>query len=139
MNWVLTKPLKNLELIHEFEQKHKIQFPASYVNLVKKHNLGRPRPNVFDTNLAKERVAKSLLSFDTAHSENIWEMYSALIKQLPADVIPFMVDQFGSFVCFYFDSLSDEATIVFWNVETQQIENVADSFDEFIAQFYELD
>ena len=69
MNWVLTKPLKNLELIHEFEQKHKIQFPASYVNLVKKHNLERPRPNVFDTNLAKERVAKSLLSFDTSTSE----------------------------------------------------------------------
>lgn len=138
MNWVLAKPLIKFELINEFEQKYNIKFPTSYVEIVQEYNLGRPRPNVFDTNKSKERIAKCLLSFNTEHKENIWDIYAALKKQLPADVIPFMVDQFGNFICFYFDSFTSEVTIVFWDVENQQIENIAESFDEFIAIFYEL-
>ena len=82
-------------------------------NIVKEYNFGRPRPNVFDTQITKERVAKALLSFEPGHAENIWDMYTSLKKQLPADVIPFMIDQFGNFVCFYFDSLAEEAEICF--------------------------
>lgn len=138
MNWVLVKPLTDLELITEFEKKHNISFPKSYVEVVKENNLGRPRPNVFDTDKSKERIAKCLLSFEPEHKENIWDIYSTLKKQLPSDVIPFMVDQFGNFICFYFDVLSEEASIVFWNVESLQIEKVAETFAEFINRFYEL-
>ncbi|GEK31853.1 SMI1/KNR4 family protein [Kurthia zopfii] len=138
MNWVLVKPLKKLELINEFEQKNNITFPKSFVEVVQKYNLGRPRPNVFDTNKSKERIAKCLLSFDTENKENIWDMYSYLKKQLPEDVIPFMVDQFGNFICFYFDALTSEVSVVFWDVENQQIEKVADSFEIFISNLYEL-
>lgn len=139
MNWVLSKPLTKLEFINEFEQKHNIQFPIGFIDIVKHYNFGRPRPNVFDTNEVKERIAKCLLSFDPEHSENIWDMYAVLKKQLPADVIPFMVDQFGNFVCFYFDMVSTEPAIVFWNLETQQIESISESFEKFISSFYDLD
>lgn len=138
MNWVLAKPLTKIELINEFEQKYNIKFPNSYVEIVQEYNLGRPRPNVFDTNKSKERIAKCLLSFNTEHKENIWGIYAALKKQLPEDVIPFMVDQFCNFICFYFDAFTSEVTIVFWDVENQQIENIAETFDEFISNCYEL-
>lgn len=138
MNWVLAKPLKNLDLINKFEQRYNVKFPDSYINVVKENNFGRPRPNVFDTEISQERIAKGLLSFEPEHRENMWDIYSILKKQLPSDVIPFMVDQFGNFICFYFDILSEEASVVFWNVETLQIEKVAETFDEFINSLYEL-
>lgn len=139
VEWVLSKSLENKEAIKEFETKHQIQFPNSYVEVVKKYNNGRPRPNVFDTEKNEERVAKSLLSFDTGHKENMWETYKALYKQLPSDVFPFMIDQFGDYICFFYDPLLDEPSIVFWNLENQQIEKIAPSFEKFLNQFYSID
>lgn len=139
VNWVLTKPLKNLDLVNEFENKYQIKFPESYKSIVKENNFGRPRPNIFDTEKSEERIAKCLLSFELEHKENIWDMYFMLKKQLPSDVIPFMVDQFGNFICFYFDVLLEEANIVFWNVETMKIEKIAETFEEFIKKLYELE
>lgn len=138
MEWVLTKPLTsgNEEKIKEFEKKYQIHFPKNYVEVVEQYNNGRPRPNVFDTEKNKERVAKSLLSFDSSHKDNIWETYTALYKQLPSGVFPFMVDQFGNYVCFFYDPLLEEPSIVFWNLEVLQIEKVATTFKEFLNQFY---
>lgn len=138
MEWVLSKPLLNKDMINKFETKHQIQFPKNYVEVVCESNNGRPRPNVFDTEKDKERVAKSLLSFDSSHKENIWDTYNAMYKQLPSDVFPFMIDQFGNYVCFYYDPLMEEPTIVFWNLEEQQIEGVASSFEDFLNQFYSI-
>ena len=138
MNWVLIKPLENANLVHDFEKKYRITFPKSYIEVVKNNNLGRPRPNVFDTAASKERIAKCLLSFDPQHQENIWDLTVTLKKQLPPDVIPFMVDQFGNYICFYFDILSEEANIVFWDVESQKVDKVAETFEEFVNRFYEV-
>lgn len=138
MNWVLTKPLENIQSLNEFEVKYEIQFPTSFISVIEENNYGRPRPNVFDTEETKERIAKALLSFDKKHRENIWETYSAIKKQLPADVYPFMVDQFGNYICFYFDPLFEEPTIIFFELEKQKIEKVAETFEAFLKLFYEL-
>ncbi len=138
MEWVLTKPLENIQLLKEFEEKNSIQFPKSYIEVVANNNYGRPRPNIFDTDQTKERIAKALLSFDKNHSENIWDTYDAVVKQLPADVYPFMIDQFGNYVCFYYDPLLDTPSIIFFDLERQKVEKVADTFERFITLFYEL-
>lgn len=138
MKWVLTKPLENMQLLKAFEEKNSIQLPKSFIEVVMNNNYGRPRPNIFDTDQTKERIAKALLSFDRKHSENIWDTYDAVVKQLPADVYPFMIDQFGNYVCFYFDPLLDSPSIIFFDLESQKVEKVADTFEEFIALFYEL-
>lgn len=139
MKWVLSKALENQEIIGKFETQHQIHFPKLYVEVVKEYNNGRPRPNVFGAKGNKEYIAKSLLSFDSNHKENIWETYSALHKQLPSGVFPFMVDQFGNYICFFYDPLLEEPSIVFWNLENQQVEKVASSFEDFINQFYSID
>lgn len=138
MMWVLTKPLENMQLLKEFEGKYSIEFPKSYVEVVTNYNYGRPRPNVFDTDQTKERIAKALLSFDKNHLENIWDTYDAVVKQLPADVYPFMIDQFGNFVCFYYDPLLDTPSIIFFELEGQKVEKIADTFEQFITLFYEI-
>lgn len=138
MEWVLVKPLKSEQLIQNFEEKHDIEFPSSYRDIVTDHNNGRPRPNVFDTQDSKERVAKSLLSFDPEAKESIWGTYDTMSGRLPADTIPFMIDQFGNYVCFYYDSLKEEPAIVFWDEESQSIEKVSETFTTFLGLFYEL-
>lgn len=138
MNWVLTKPLENIQSLKEFEEKYTIKFPESYIEIVKDNNYGRPRPNVFDTEQTKERIAKALLSLDKKHAENIWDTTKALAKQLPADIYPFMIDQFGNYICFYYDPLFDAPTIVFFELESQMVEKIADTFEQFITLFYEL-
>lgn len=138
MNWILEKPLKDDSLIENFEKKFRVDFPETYIEVVKEYNNGRPRPNVFNTEKTDERVAKCLLSFDTSHKENIWDTYKILKKQLPADTYPFMLDQFGNFLCFQIDTLTKKMHVVFWNMEEQSIENVAESFDEFLSNFYEI-
>ncbi|WP_422122331.1 SMI1/KNR4 family protein [Planococcus sp. X10-3] len=139
MKWILSKPLKNMDLVKDFENKHQIVFPGKYLEVVKEYNNGRPRPNVFDSEENKERVAKSLLSFDPDHQDNVWETYKVLYKQLPSDVFPFIIDQFGNYVCFFYDPLLEEPSIVFWNLEEQQTEKVASSFEDFLNQLYSID
>ncbi|MET2871804.1 SMI1/KNR4 family protein [Exiguobacterium profundum] len=138
MEWVLVKPLKSEQLIQDFEEKHDIEFPRSYKDIVKEHNNGRPRPNVFDTQDSKQRVAKSLLSFDPEAKESIWGTYDTMSDRLPADTFPFMIDQFGNYVCFYYDPLKEEPTIVFWDEELQKSEKISDTFTLFLDAFYEL-
>jgi hypothetical protein len=141
MDWVLSKTLEKSSYIEEFERKYNVRFPKSFTNVVKEKNAGRPRPNVFDSEKNEEYIAKALLSFDPGHKENIWSTYNTLEKRLPANVIPFMIDQFGNYLCFFFDPLEDEPSIVFWKheLDDDQLEKVSDNFNDLLNCFYELD
>lgn len=141
MKWVLTKALEKQAYIKEFEQKYNVSFPKAFTDVVKENNAGRPRPNVFDSEKNKEYIAKGLLSFDPKHKENIWSTYETLEQRLPANVIPFMMDQFGNYLCFFFDPLEYEPSIVFWKheLDDDQLEKVADNFNDLLSGFYELD
>ncbi|MFB5089472.1 SMI1/KNR4 family protein [Psychrobacillus sp. PGGUH221] len=138
MEWILQKPLQSLQEVKRFEEKYEVKFPKSFNDVVIAYNAGRPRPNVFDTTTKKEIVAKALLSFDAHHLENIWETTSNLQKRLPANIIPFMSDQFGNYICFEFDPLEDEPLVVFWHHELglDQVQQVAPTFRQFLANFY---
>ncbi|MEW4309219.1 SMI1/KNR4 family protein [Rossellomorea marisflavi] len=138
MEWVLSKPLKDIELLIKYEKEHKITFPESYVEIIAHYNYGRPRPNVFNTFMTNQRIAKALLSFDEKHPENMWGTLKSLAKQLPSDVYPFMIDQFGNYICFYYDPLLTLPSVVFFNLEYQRIEGVADDFNGFLLSLYSL-
>ncbi|GEN81840.1 SMI1/KNR4 family protein [Sporosarcina luteola] len=140
MKWVLEKELKDDHAIERFEKLYGYKLPNDYKKVVKKHNAGRPRPNVFDTATRKELVAKSLLSYDEEHLDNIWSTYQNLKNRLPANALPFMGDQFGNYICFMFDPLEDEPTIVFWQHElgSESVQVIASNFEEFLQGFYEI-
>ena len=105
--------------------------------MIREHDGGRPRPNVFDTRVTKERVAKSLLSFNPSSIDNIWDTTANMRQRLPHDYYPFMIDQFGNYICLYYDPLLDVPAVVFWDEEAQTEEEITSSFDEYLDVFYE--
>lgn len=139
----MSKPLGSEEAVVRFENMLEIVLPNDYKLGVANYNAGRPRPNVFDTAQRKELVAKALLSFDQTNVENIWTTYENLKNQLPKQIVPFMSDQFGNYICFDYRA-SNEPAVVFWDQELshQNIEKgiiyIANSFSEFIGGLYEL-
>ncbi|HDR4901415.1 MULTISPECIES: SMI1/KNR4 family protein [Bacillus] len=143
IKWIMSKPLGNEEAVVRFENMLEIVLPNDYKLCVANYNAGRPRPNVFDTAQRKELVAKALLSFDQTNVENIWTTYENLKNQLPKQIVPFMSDQFGNYICFDYRT-SNEPAVVFWDQELshQNIEKgiiyIANSFSEFIGGLYEL-
>lgn len=138
LKWVLTKELEETTSIEEFEKRYQISFPQSYKEVVLEHNAGRPRPNIFDTEKAEERVVKGLLSFNEDDRETMWKTITNLKEKLPVRLIPIFSDPFGNYLCFNFDPLLDEAAIVFWEHETMTVEKVADSFEEFLGSLYKI-
>jgi hypothetical protein len=143
VNWILTKPLANENQFANFEETHGITFPADFKADVLENNNGRPRPNVFDSRNRKELVAKALLSFDTAHPDNIWDTYDYLKERLQNGVMPFMSDQFGNYICFDY-RFANNPSIVFWDHElseanpSKSISLVADGYSEFLDCLYSL-
>ncbi|WP_238240454.1 SMI1/KNR4 family protein [Exiguobacterium acetylicum] len=137
MEWILSKPLESEENIRDYEQKYGIELPSRLIALIREHNGGRPRPNVFDTRVTKERVAKSLLSFNPSSIDNIWDTTANMRQRLPHDYYPFMIDQFGNYICLYYDPLLDVPAVVFWDEEAQTEEEITSSFDEYLDVFYE--
>ena len=144
VNWVLTKALTDEKYISDFEKEYDIIFPAEYKATIIESNGGRPRPNVFDSVDRIELVAKSLLSFDKTHKENIWDTYDQLKNHLSKDVIPFMSDQFGNYVCFDYRN-TKIPSIVFWDHELSNehlgsvIIDVVDSYIEFLDSLYNIE
>lgn len=136
MEWILSKPLESETNIHDYERKYEIELPSRLIDLIREHNGGRPRPNVFDTKVTKERVAKSLLSFNTSSVDNIWDTTANMRQRLPHGYYPFMIDQFGNYICLYYDPLLDVPAIMFWDEELQLEEKVAESIEDMIKKFY---
>lgn len=133
ITWKYVKPLRSPGLIEDFETAMVYTFPDSFKACVKAHNGGRPSLEAFNTDQAKERAVKSLLSFNREDKDNIWKMSKWVKADLGKAYIPFAIDNFGNLICF--DGGNDR--IVFWNHETGRIESVARSFDEFLAALYD--
>ncbi|WEA45441.1 SMI1/KNR4 family protein [Priestia aryabhattai] len=143
VKWILTKKLEKTEELNRFEQTYSIKFPVQFKEIVLENNAGRPRPNVFDSSERTELVAKALLSFDSSHPDNIWDTYQHVKGRLPNDIVPFMSDQFGNYVCFDYQ-YSKKPAVVFWDHELSQfnpnksVGEVADDFEEFLNCLYSL-
>jgi len=144
VNWILSKILEDQSAITRFEEKYGIKFPEEFKSIVRQFNGGRPRPNIFDSTQRKELVAKALLSFNESHTENIWDTYESLKTRLPKNIIPFLTDQFGNYICFDYRNTTIP-TIVLWDHEKafsyyqDAIIYVEDTFESFLASLYSID
>ncbi|WP_214850699.1 SMI1/KNR4 family protein [Exiguobacterium sp. s193] len=136
MEWILSKPLESDTNIRDYERKYGIELPSRLIDLIRAHNGGRPRPNVFDTKITKERIAKSLLSFNPSSVDNIWDTTENMRQRLPRDYYPFMIDQFGNYICLYYDPLVEVPAIMFWDEELQLEEGIAVSIEEMMKKFH---
>ena len=132
MNWKYIKPLKNESALANYEHLVDYKLPPSFLKCIRQNNGGRPARSLFDTEFAKERAMKSLLSFNQEDRETVWKIVEWDKEELRNRFVPFAIDNFGNLICF--DKLNDN--IVFLEHETLRQEKVADSFDDFLNNLY---
>ncbi len=133
MNWKYVKPLSSEKLLKAFETAQDFKFPVEYQSCVIQHNGGRPEKKAFFNSTGNERVVKSFLSFNPDDKENIWDVAKWSGSEISEQYLPFAMDNFGNLICFQ----KDNATIVFINMENKSIEDVANSFAEFMKKLEE--
>jgi len=132
IQWRYVKPLKDKNLVEDFECAVTYEFPNSFKECIENYNGGRPSESVFDTYKTKGIAMKSLLSFNKEDKENIWSLNEWVKNDLNNLFIAFAIDNFGNLICF--DMRNDN--IIFWNHEKNEKEFVAKSFDEFLNKLY---
>jgi len=130
ITWKYVKPLSKTDAIENFEKKNGVSLPSDLKKCIKANNGGRPSFTVFDTNVSKERVFKTLLSFNESDAENIYK-YFPIIHSHSNSLIPFASDPFGNYIC-----LQDSKVVLFLH-ETGKSEYIADSFSSLLEKLYE--
>lgn len=133
IKWRSIKPLTDKNLIEDYEHEAAYTFSDVFKKCVLENNGGRPSKNIFDTDKAKERVVKHLLSLNKTDKINIWNMNEWVKDDLDNKLIAFANDEFVNLICF------DKAdnSVVFWNHEKNETEFIAKDFEIFISKLYE--
>ena len=130
ITWKYVKPLSKIDAIEDFEKENNISLPLDLKKCIKANNGGRPSLKVFDTDDSKERVFKTLLSFNESDVENIYK-YFPIIYSHSNNLIPFASDPFGNYIC-----LQDSKVVLFLH-ETGKSEYIADSFSGLLEKLHE--
>lgn len=133
MEWKYVKTLETEDNIDEFECLVKYAFPESFRKCVTNYNGGRPSKRVFDTDKRRERELKSFLSFNKEDRENVWKINEWNKSELLDRYIAFAIDNFGNLICF--DANDDK--VIFMDLEGVIIEDIADSFTDFLECLYD--
>lgn len=132
MNWKYVKPLESIKNIDDFECIVKYAFPEEFRKCIINNNGGRPELRCFNTDKMDERAIKSFLSFNKGDKETVWKIYEWSKNELADKFVPFAIDNFGNLICFN----ADNDHIVFLDHENSLVENINDTFAEFINSLY---
>ena len=130
IEWEYVEPLIDEKSIAMFENENKVQLPNDIVMCIKKNNGGYPNRNTFDTQLSKERIFKTLLSFNKGDIEDVFSAVN-ILQEDGNSLIPLASDPSGNYICY-----DDKDGIVLWLHETNTIEKIAESFTEFLNKLY---
>lgn len=132
LTWKYVKELKNENLIENFEIENLVKLPFNLVECIKKYNGGRPNRKIFDTEVSKERVFKSLLSYNHDDLETVY-LASEVLKNEGQKLIPIASDPSGNYICYN----PEKKYIELWLHETNTSEKISDDFDSFLNSLYE--
>jgi len=88
--------------IISFEKKINNVLPVSYKNLIRVHDGGSPKPNIFDADKSKGRIFDKLLTYNTSVKLNIFSIYEYFNKEVDKTLVPFAKDPDDNLLCFYF-------------------------------------
>ena len=128
MEWKYVKELKDKTVIENLEKISNITIPTDLKQLIIKYNGGRPNKNVFDTTCSKERVMKSLISYNKEDKENIY-LYTEFFDE---KLLPFAVTEFGDIVCYNLNT----NIIELYLHEQDKCEKICDNIIEFFDRLY---
>lgn len=135
MEWKYVKVLENKDLVNIFLSKYGVKLPKTVKELIEKYNGGRPSKKCFDTDIHKECVFKTLLSYNPKDIETIYKVYKegSDTKFIEMKLYPIASDPFGNFICV---DLKQGENIVLLRMETLAVEKIADNLTEFIKGLY---
>ena len=128
--WDFIIPLLDEKAIKRFEIKNAFQLPSDLKQCIEKNNAGMPDKETFDTEMAKGRVIKGLLSFNEGDEESIYDFIDFFKENGEIKMFPFALDPFGNLICL------KNGKVVLWLHETKKIEFVASNFTEFLNKLY---
>lgn len=131
MDWRYIKPT-SIYNIREFEDAEGFLFPAEFKDCAIMNNGGRPYLDMFDTDVCRGRVVRSLLSFNRGDRDNIWDVHKWNRQELGDVHIAFAIDNFGNLICFE----KAACKIVFLDLESGRVEHAADNFHGFLPGLY---
>lgn len=128
MEYKYVKKLKNINSIQEIEEKYKVQIPQVLKDIIVKYNGGRPVANIFLTDNKKEKVIKTLLSYNKEDRENIY-IYEEILEK---NYIPFAITEFGDLICVN----NSDSSIELYNHEADKFENICNDIESFSDILY---
>lgn len=131
MDWKYVRPIEDDNALEALQSKLGRCLPEMFVKTVQAYNGGRPQKKLFITDSGKEREIKRLLSVNKDDSENIWNAFMWEVPDIQKDYLIFAIDSFGNHIC-----LKNDNSVVFVDHESSEEENVAKSFEDFLAKLY---
>jgi len=131
LTWKYVKPLKNNKAVECFEDDNGLKLPQDITSCIKQNNGGRPDKKVFDTEVSKGRLIKSLLSFNKDDLETVYDAID-ILKIENINLVPIASDPGGNYICY--NTIHQD--IVLWLHETNTTEKISDSFTAFLKSLY---
>ena len=131
LTWKYVKPLKNDNAVECFEADNSFKLPQDIISCIKQNNGGRPDKKVFDTEVSKGRVIKSLLSLNKDDLETIYDAID-ILKSEKTNLVPVATDPGGNYICY--NTIHQD--IELWLHETNTTEKISDSFTAFLELLY---
>lgn len=131
LTWKYVKPLNSDNAVENFESHNNLKLPEDFYACIKENNGGRPDKKVFDTEITKGRVIKSLLSFNKDDLETVYDAMDTLKKEND-NLVPLASDPGGNYICYN----KKQQNIELWLHETNNTEKISDTFNAFLDSLY---
>lgn len=128
MKWKYVKPLKDNLIIEYLEKTYSIEIPKLLKDIILENNGGRPVKNMFMTKENKEKIIKTLLSYNQSDRENIYIYIDFFNK----GYIPFANTDFGDVICVN----NKNENVELYLHEIDKFEYVCENIEEFIDKLY---
>ena len=128
MKWKYVKPLKDNLIIEYLEKTYSIEIPKLLKDIILENNGGRPVKNMFMTKENKEKIIKTLLSYNQSDRENIYIYIDFFNK----GYIPFANTDFGYVICVN----NKNENVELYLHEIDKFEYVCENIEEFIDKLY---
>lgn len=119
------------ELLKNVEEKIGYTFDKDYADYILGLRPLKLKLNLFKTKSGEEKVLRCLLSFEE-NDRNYILKFQDFDSEYKARLVPFAMLEFGDLICFD----RDAGGVVLYNHELDEIQNVANSFTDFLGMLY---
>ncbi|MCG8333544.1 MAG: SMI1/KNR4 family protein [Proteobacteria bacterium] len=136
------------DIVTKFEHKWNVKLPIEYKRFLIKYNGGYPSPDAFAIKeIEDESTVDKFLSLESGPHSNLDSYVNTYIGRIPKDLLPIAHDPGGNLICIGIKG-ENFGIIYFWDHEFESDDNdpdysnvhfVANNFDEFLKELYELE